>query len=423
MRTLEELDLVPAWVNPDHLLATAIYVMQGHKINAVAVVSGSGLDGLVTLDRAQAMPKFAKASTIVQPVTLFLELETPVRAAAKQFIEHDASYAAVYRGSEFCGLLSSNMLLREIGQSWDPLTSLPWSNRLRDWGVEELDAGHEITVVFIDIDDFGSYNKRHGHIVGDRILKLFANQLRSIVDRNNDILVRYGGDEFVIGTRLDRYAAEKRFAEIGEMRIAVDEVPEPVAVSIGFAGGMRAQGREHAHVASMLDNLINLASQACTRQKEAKATEKSPPPSEPKTSIEPPETQTPQTPEPPTEELSYDVRLVSVDEDDPNGPVAVTLRIGGVDGTAAAMPEGRPLLQSVADAAGKAIERIRPGVVVTVTTTAVDSLPDGEKAVTIVGSCTVEGRRIAMVGTRPVSRDVHRAVAEAVAAAFVSLRV
>ena len=48
---------------------------------------------------------------------------------------------------------------------------------------------------------------------------------------------------------------------------------------------------------------------------------------------------------------------------------------------------------------------------------------DGEKLVTVVGSCKVGDRRMAMTGTRPVSRDVHRAVADAVAAAFVSLRV
>ena len=423
MRTLEELDLVPAWVNPGHLIATAVHVMQGHKVNALAVLEGTELEGLVTLERALAMPKFAKVETIVQPVTLRLDYETTVRAAAKQFIEHDAMFAAVYREREFRGLLSANMLLREIGQSWDPLTSLPWSNRLRDWGMAELEAGNEITLVFIDIDDFGAYNKRHGHIVGDSILKVFAARLRESVERHSDILVRYGGDEFVIGTHLGRYAAEKRFGAIADMKVSVAEVPEPVTVSVGFAGGMRTHEREHAHVASMLDNLINIASQECTRRKEEKFKRNLPldlPPA-PETPPDPsPEPPGPRTPEPPSD-LTFDVRLVSLDEDDPSGPVAVTLRIGGTDGTAASMPEGRTLMQTVADAAAKAIERARPGVRVTVSTTVVDSAPDGEKVVTVVGTCEVEGRRFAMAGTRPVARDVHRAIAEAVASAFVSL--
>ncbi len=440
MRTLEELDLVPAWVNPDHLVATAIHVMQGHKINAVAVVGATGLEGMVSLERALLMPKFAKVQTIVQQLVLTMDVETSVRTAAKQFIEHDATYAAVYRDGEFRGLLTGNMLLREIGQSWDPLTSLPWSNRLRDWGMGELEAGSEITLLFVDIDAFGNYNKRHGHIVGDRILKLFATRLRESVDRHNDILVRYGGDEFVIGTKLDRFAAEKRFGELADIKLTVDDVPDPVTVTVGFAGGMRAHNREHAHIASMLDNLINLASQDCTKRKEEKfMRERSsqdvdlplPPTSEPS---EPPNLQESELPEPAGDpeltridlnkpELSYDVRLVSLDEDDPSGPVAVTLRIDGTDGTAAVMPDGRSLMQTVADTTARAIERIRAGVTVTITTTVVDTAADGSKTVTIVGSCELDGKKHAMAGTSPVNRDVHRAIAEAVAAAFVSLRI
>jgi diguanylate cyclase (GGDEF)-like protein len=415
MRTLEELGLVPAWVNPEHLVATAVHVMQGHKINAVAVLRGAELHGLVTLERALNMPGFARVDSITQPVSLKLDELTTVRSAAKEFIDADVNYAAVYRGDEFRGLVTATMLLREIGQSWDPLTSLPWSNRLRDWGLAELGEGNEITIAFVDIDDFGNYNKKHGHIVGDKILRVIASKLRGFVDRHTDILVRYGGDEFVIGTRLDRYTAEKRLGEIGDLQITVDDVPDPVLVTVGFAGGMRTQEREHAHVSSMLDNLINLASQDCTRKKQEKT--KSPEPTEQQEAFEP-------VPEPEVElqpSTNYDVRLVSLDEDDPTKPVAVTLSIDGTDGTGAAMPDGPSMMDAVAQAAARAIERIRPGVKLTITTTVVDTASDGSKVVTVVGSCDAGGRRHAMAGTCPVARDVHRAVAEAVAAAFVSV--
>jgi diguanylate cyclase (GGDEF)-like protein len=418
MRTLEELDLVPAWVNPDHMVATAIHVMQGHKINAVAVLRGKELDGLVSLERALAMPKFARVETIVQPIAVRMDETTSVRAAAKRFIEDDVMYAAVYRGEEFRGLLGANMLLKEIGQSWDPLTTLPWSNRLRDWGMLELEAGHEITIVFIDIDDFGDYNKKHGHIVGDKILKLFASKLREFVERHSEILVRYGGDEFVVGTKLDRFAAEKRFAEIGDLQLTLDEVPDPVLVTVGFSGGMRTQEREHAHVASTLDNLINMASQDCTRKKRAKhavprtETEDAPGQAAPVTAVEAPMS---------SSDTPFEVRLVSLEEDDPARPVAVTLSIGGVDGTGAAMPAGRSLMDAVAQAAARAVERIQPGVALDITATVIDTGSDGEKVVTVVGSIAFQGRVYAMAGTRPVSRDVHRAVAEAVAAGFVSV--
>lgn len=423
MRTLEELDLVPAWVNPEHLVATALHVMQGHKINAVAVLRGAELDGLVTRERAQAMPQYARVETIVQPVTVRLDEQTTVRAAAKTFIERDVSYAAVFRGEEFRGLVTSTMLLREIGQSWDPLTSLPWSNRLRDWGMAELNAGNEITIVFVDIDDFGNYNKKHGHIVGDQILKQFANELRGFAERHSEILVRYGGDEFVIGTQLDRIAAERRFAQIDDLTISIPDVPEPVRVTVGFAGGMRGHEREHAHVASMLDNLINLASQDCTRKKNAKQAAEhaeaivSAMVDEP---VEPIEVEPAPLVTAPSGR-AFEVRLVSLDEDDATKPVAVTLSIEGVDGTGAAMPESGQMMQAVADAAARAIERIQPEVTLDVSTAVVDTASDGGKVVTIVGSCDANGRKQAMAGTCHVHRDVHRAVAEAVATAFVSL--
>jgi hypothetical protein len=85
------------------------------------------------------------------------------------------------------------------------------------------------------------------------------------------------------------------------------------------------------------------------------------------------------------------------------------------------MPEGRPLMMTVADATAQAIERIDDRVKITISATVVDSAADGSKTVTVVGSCEIDGRRLAMAGTAPVNRDVHRAVAEAVASAFVSL--
>jgi hypothetical protein len=185
---------------------------------------------------------------------------------------------------------------------------------------------------------------------------------------------------------------------------------------------MRTQEREHAHVASMLDNLINLASQDCTRRKLEKNQRRddSSVPSEPIERLdvyeEPEETR-------PTQHgaSSFEVRLVSLDEEDPTKPVAVTLSIDGVDGTGAAMPQGTDMMGAVADAAARAIERIRPHVAVSITTTVVDTASDGSKVGTVVGSCDYDGRRRAMAGTSPVNRDVHRAVAEAVASAFVAL--
>lgn len=59
------------------------------------------------------------------------------------------------------------------------------------------DKNLNISLIMVDLDDFKYYNDRFGHTVGDIILKETAEILRQNV-RNNDIIARYGGDEFVV---------------------------------------------------------------------------------------------------------------------------------------------------------------------------------------------------------------------------------
>ncbi len=53
------------------------------------------------------------------------------------------------------------------------------------------------TLVMIDMDDFKKINDSFGHLEGDHILKRFANLLKTCI-RANDLIVRYGGDEFIL---------------------------------------------------------------------------------------------------------------------------------------------------------------------------------------------------------------------------------
>ena len=52
-------------------------------------------------------------------------------------------------------------------------------------------------VAMIDLDDFKLYNDTFGHRVGDAVLKTVAKMIRSCI-RKSDILIRYGGDEFLL---------------------------------------------------------------------------------------------------------------------------------------------------------------------------------------------------------------------------------
>ena len=52
-------------------------------------------------------------------------------------------------------------------------------------------------VVMCDIDNFKEFNDKGGHQFGDELLKIFADKLKSLIT-SEDILIRYGGDEFTI---------------------------------------------------------------------------------------------------------------------------------------------------------------------------------------------------------------------------------
>ncbi|OOG65043.1 hypothetical protein B0E46_06580 [Rhodanobacter sp. B04] len=52
------------------------------------------------------------------------------------------------------------------------------------------------TLVFFDLDGFKQVNDVHGHAEGDRVLKMFAEQMRESF-RTSDLFARLGGDEFV----------------------------------------------------------------------------------------------------------------------------------------------------------------------------------------------------------------------------------
>jgi diguanylate cyclase (GGDEF)-like protein/PAS domain S-box-containing protein len=80
----------------------------------------------------------------------------------------------------------------------DPLTGL--ANRTALWQHLERalsdERGHP-AVLFIDLDDFKDVNDSLGHTAGDELLVVVADRLRRCA-RSSDVVVRFGGDEFVI---------------------------------------------------------------------------------------------------------------------------------------------------------------------------------------------------------------------------------
>lgn len=93
-------------------------------------------------------------------------------------------------------------------------------------------------LVMADLDRFKQINDQHGHDIGDRALRLFADSLRATA-RNDDLLVRWGGEEFVWvcrGASVDQGPAlcERLLRQLRETPLDVDGEALLVTASLGF---------------------------------------------------------------------------------------------------------------------------------------------------------------------------------------------
>lgn len=83
----------------------------------------------------------------------------------------------------------------------DQLTGLPnrttFMSHLERSIARAEHAGHHVALMFLDIDRFKFINDGLGHDVGDRLLKEVAQRLRDAL-RPQDVVARFGGDEFVV---------------------------------------------------------------------------------------------------------------------------------------------------------------------------------------------------------------------------------
>lgn len=155
----------------------------------------------------------------------------------------------------------------EFDASFDPLTGV-LNRASMDKKLKEIEKSSDSAfgILFADLDNFKYYNDHFGHPLGDKILKETAAFLKRQI-RNNDLVFRYGGDEFLIlmpetlpeqaaplGERL--HMEFQKFAELVNADLDCTDVY--LGLTLGFAEWQPGES---------LTDAVNLADQAMMEAK------------------------------------------------------------------------------------------------------------------------------------------------------------
>jgi len=116
-------------------------------------------------------------------------------------IEHfEDSKHTIVLFTEVTDLANDRLEFKKLAMM-DELTKIPnrtmLNIRLKKEISKAQETGKHLSIVLIDIDYFKKINDKYGHLVGDKILVEFTKRVQRKI-RANDMLARWGGEEFVL---------------------------------------------------------------------------------------------------------------------------------------------------------------------------------------------------------------------------------
>jgi diguanylate cyclase (GGDEF)-like protein len=248
----------------------------------VRIVEGEGMAGVAIAERRVVVDghfdrgRYPAVIRLAEPDGAVASLAVPLLRdddviGAITFVRTDLSRPYTAMDLEVAPIVAGQAALA-ISNAWlhaqvadaavrDSLTGLA-NRRHLDVSLVRLAAARErlpledrrpLSAILFDLDHFGDFNKRHGHKVGDSVLRTFGAMLTARF-RASDIVARYGGEEFLVvldGASLDE---ARRAAEDVRAAFAAATIDAPTgALTATVSAGCSAIGPSVTSVNRLLE--------------------------------------------------------------------------------------------------------------------------------------------------------------------------
>lgn len=185
-----------------------------------------------------------------------------------------SNYVAVF--SDITESKDAESKLREANKKLEELTLIDGLTRIanrrhfdaylnKEWEISKR-TSRPISLIMIDIDFFKKYNDSYGHLEGDSCLQNVAKAIKESINREGDLVSRYGGEEFGVilsetGLEGARHVAETIRRNVMNLSIAHkgSDIEKIVTVSIGVASRVPGRDFKKEEIILSADNALYMA--------------------------------------------------------------------------------------------------------------------------------------------------------------------
>lgn len=181
--------------------------------------------------------------SIVMAVILFASFRKIYKTKKDADLFKEKSYF-----DDMTGFLNRRTLNEESGKYWE-------KGKMHN---------QALTVIMMDIDHFKSFNDRYGHIIGDEVISKVSSVIKLSIRENEDLVFRYGGDEFMILL----FGAEQNIIEAIAQRISkhvkkivIKDVDESITLSFGIASALPTDQFTLNHLIHKADQALYISKQ------------------------------------------------------------------------------------------------------------------------------------------------------------------